>query len=143
MTEKIPCRCYPDNLPKFLSDVVTAEQHILRFILVNLFYDYLVIFIYNLCYLCQKQPVVQFLTQLVILDSVSTGSQQTGFLNALKDSPARYPFSGTNFRSYCKITPEMCFCLFSCFVGYGHLGLLSVSDFITSCKARFLATCWR
>ncbi|NWI80475.1 ZDH14 palmitoyltransferase, partial [Dryoscopus gambensis] len=28
-----------------------------------------------------------------ILASISTGSQQTGFLNALKDSPARYPFT--------------------------------------------------
>ncbi|NXN06855.1 ZDH14 palmitoyltransferase, partial [Indicator maculatus] len=59
---------------------------------------------------------LSFLTVFIfafVITHVILRSQQTGFLNALKDSPARYPFTEMNCRSYCKITPEMWFCLFS------------------------------
>lgn len=72
----------------------------------------------------EKPPIVQFLTWLVILGSISTGSQQTGFLNALKDSPARYPFIETYCRFCCKITWDG----FACFLAMVECVLL---DFIT------------
>lgn len=77
------------------------------------------------------------------LGSVPTGSQQTGFLNALKDSPARYPFIETPFRSYCNVISEMCFCSVVA-VGYVHLGfyqlmissLLAQQDFSPHVRSR-------
>jgi len=130
--------------PRFFCDVVAAEQHILRFILLNIFYDYSVeLQILIMLTMVKTEIVVQFLTQLVILGFIPTGSQQTGFLNALKDSPARYPFIETNCRSCCKITSEICFCLFSCYCWMCAFGTLTIKDFITSCTIGFLATCWR
>lgn len=41
---KYPADVKPDKFLEGFFDVVAAEQHILRFILVKLFYDYLVIF---------------------------------------------------------------------------------------------------
>lgn len=81
-----------------------------------------------------------FLLTLVILDSVSTGSQQTGFLNALKDSPARYPFTETNCRSCCKRISEIWFCLFSCCYWNCVFGTLAL--YFSHSKG-FLVTCWR
>ncbi|XP_075002165.1 palmitoyltransferase ZDHHC14 isoform X4 [Calonectris borealis] len=53
---------------------------------------------------------LSFLTVFIfafVITHVILRSQQTGFLNALKDSPARYPFTERNCRSCCKITSEI------------------------------------
>ncbi|XP_019469079.1 probable palmitoyltransferase ZDHHC14, partial [Meleagris gallopavo] len=67
---------------------------------------------------------LSFLTVFIfafVITHVILRSQQAGFLNALKDSPARYPFTEKGFRSYYTVTSEMCICVLV-FVGYAYLG---------------------